>query len=326
MQHQLINFKRERRFGEKLNATFAFLSQHLKPLVKNILFVAGPFALVAGICFGLYQTYVMGAIGQYDSPKSAGYFLMIGLLMIGMMVTMLIAATLVIAIVQRMMREYVFRGSAKLSPAYLWSNIWDEFFSVLGSSFGISILMGIVFAIIIIPLVLMIQALNAPLIALVMVALLFFATLMIGSLLLLVFPIRNFERKNFFVALSRAVELNADKWFSTAALVLVVYIIQTVMMFSTAIPNYIIMMVRMLHAQSVDSLVVESGGIGLYEIVSALSGALYMLGMCFSSTLLFIAITFQYFSLRENKEASGLLERMQAFGVAPVVHEEEEQY
>lgn len=326
MQHQLINFKRERNFGDKLNATFAFLSQNIKPLLKNTLFVVGPFALVAGICFGLYQTYVMGAIGQYDAPKGASYFMMMGVLMLLMMATMLVAATLVVAIVQRMMREYVFKGSANLSPAYVWGNIWDEFFSVLGSSFGFFILMGIVVAIIITPMVLMIQALQSPALGLLMLLMLFCAGLLIGACLLLIFPIRNFERKNFFVALSRAIELNAGKWFSTAGLVFVVYIIQAVMMFSAAIPSYIIMAVRILHAQSVESLVVESGGIGLYEIASALSGALYMLAVCFSSSLLFIAITFQYFSLRENKEASGLLERMQAFGVAPVVHEEEEQY
>ena len=323
---QHINFKRERRLGDKLNATFAFVSQNIRPLVKNVLLVAGPFALVAGLCFGLYQTYVIGAIGNQNADASAGFYVMIAVVALLMIVTMMYSSTMVVAIVQRMMREYVEKGSANLCPAYFWANIWGEFFSVLGSTFGIAVLMCVLLAIIITPLVLLAQGLNAPALAVLMVFLAGLAVLLVGAAMMLIFPIRNFERKNFFEALGRALELNAGKWLSSAGLMLIVYILQSVIAGGAMIPLYAIMIVRMLHAQSAESLIVEEGGFGLYEILGALSGAFYVLVFTLASSLLFISITFQYFSLRENKEASGLLERMESFGVAQTVHEEEEQY
>ncbi|EMR02499.1 hypothetical protein [Cesiribacter andamanensis] len=323
---QHINFKRERRLGDKLNATFAFFSQNIKPLLTNTVLVVGPFALVAGVCFSLYQTYIMGALGEQEAPTGASHYFMLGLSVILMMITTLIASTLMVAVVQRMLREYVEKGSAQVPASQLWSSIWGEFFSVLGSSFGIVVLMCILMAVIITPLALLATALKAPALVLLIVLLVFFAVLLGGAALMLIYPIRSFERKNFFEALNRAMELNAGKWLSTAGLFFIVYCVQSVMMFAAAIPNYILMFMRMMHARDMESLEVDTGGVGVYDLIGALSGSLYVLGFTFASSLLFIGITFQYFSLRENKEASGLLERMQAFGVAEAVHEEQEQY
>lgn len=326
MTQQYINFKRARNFGDKLNATFAFISMNMGYLLKNVLFVAGPFALLAGVCFSVYQSYTVGMLGKQVPTTDISATMALGVAVILMMITMMIATTMVIAIVQRTLRHYVEQGTADLTPAYFWKNIWGEFFSVLGSAIGFVVLLSIMITLLIAPLFLMISSgVRAPAIIVLIVLIAFLALLLVGATLMLIYPIRNFERKNFFTAVGRSFVLNKGKWWSTAGLMFVTYIIQTAILFIFMIPMYGIMIVKMLHLQDAESVVVDSG-IGIYDILGAISGALYMLGFTVAGSLFFIAITFQYFNLREHKEASGLLERMQSFGVSQTVHEEEEQY
>src|SRR5690606_690599 len=50
----------ERNLGEKINITLAFVRQYIKPIVLSLLYIAGPWALLAGIAQGLFQLSVAG--------------------------------------------------------------------------------------------------------------------------------------------------------------------------------------------------------------------------------------------------------------------------
>lgn len=52
----------------------------------------------------------------------------------------------------------------------------------------------------------------------------------------------------------------------------------------------------------------------IIKIATAVSSALFMVGSYFVSSILLIGINFHYFSLAEEKDATGLLERIDSFG------------
>ncbi|HEY8401346.1 MAG TPA: hypothetical protein VIK89_08800, partial [Cytophagaceae bacterium] len=59
MNSEKIIFSQERRFGEKINATFKFLQQNFKKLTKCIIYIAGPFIIVQTILYTLMQYHLM---------------------------------------------------------------------------------------------------------------------------------------------------------------------------------------------------------------------------------------------------------------------------
>lgn len=332
MTQQYINFKRERQFGDKINASFAFISQNLKPIAKSALFIAGPFALVTTVAIQVYQMQNMGDMtgalsgtnpaGAAALFTSAAWWLYIG--MAYLMLFMMVALT--IAIAQRHLRAYVETGSAAIETGYLAKTIWRDFLSALGNSMGIAVLLFIASIVIIVPFSLLISALQAPLLAVVMVLALFVCMLMVGAALMLIYPIMNFEKTNFFDAIGRVFALNNGKWLSTAGLVFITFTIQTVIVVALSIPVYAITFFQLFHSGTLDDVLAQSTQFSWYTIFTALASVVYSVGVTLIGSIMLIAITFQYFNLRERREASGLLERMQSFGVAKQVHEEEEQF
>lgn len=332
MPEPYINFKRERSFGDKINATFAFISQNLKPIAKSALYIAGPFALVTTMVLQAYQmrnfgdfsttlsgNNPAGAAGMFTSAAWWSYLGITYLVLLGMI-------ALTIALAQRHIRAYVETGSAAIDISYLAKSIWRDFLSALGATIGIAVLMFIVMMIIVVPFSLLIAGLQAPFLAILMVLAMFVGLLMAGSALMLIYPILNFEKTNFFDALGRVFSLNGGKWLSTAGLVFITSIIQSVIIMALSIPVYAITFYKMLHGGSLEEVVAQSNQFSWYTIFTALASIVYSVGLTLIGSIMLIAVTLQYFNLRERREASGLLERMQSFGVTKTVHEEEEQY
>lgn len=331
MTQQYINFKRERSFGDKINATFAFLSQNLQPIAKSALFVAGPFALLTTLVLQVYQLQAVGELSQVLSPEgvSNGGMLQSGswwgyLAMMYTVLAFMVAMT--VALAQRHIRHYIDHGTAAIEPAVLWRTIWRDLLSVFGTSVGLAMLMfvgflgaGFMAGLLI--------ALRSPVVAVLAVIGLFVLILLVSSLLMLIYPIRNFERINFFEAIGRAISLNNGKWWSTAGLVLVTSIIQFVIMLALAIPMYAVTFFQYFHAENPQEFLFQASEFSLFTVFSALASIAYSVGFTLVGSIIFIAISFQYFNLRERREASGLLERLQSFGEAkPVAAEEEEHY
>ncbi|WP_017733213.1 V-type ATP synthase subunit I domain-containing protein [Nafulsella turpanensis] len=328
LHHRPINFKKERSFSQKLNATFEFLSQNFRPITKNILLIAGPFALLTGIFYGMYQGETFGAVlaGRNDpfgaeGPNTA--LLVTGV--IGMMVCSIIALTLIVAVTMRHLRQYIAEGHARISTGAVWAGIGREFFQVLGTS--IALLIGVLFAtgIIALPVILLSAAEPTPVLIGLMMLLMFIAILIIYPALTLLYPIRSMEGVGIFTAFSRLFKLISGKWLSTAGLVIIVGFIQSIMGIIFAVPMYIMMFMQVMHVADGEA-TAEAPGM-LYNILFSLASGVSMLGSFALYSILFIAITFQYYSLRERKEASGLLERMESFGVQKNdLHDEDEHY
>ena len=330
MTQQYINFKRERRFGDKINATFAFLSQNLRPIAKSALFVAGPFALLTSLVLQVYQLQAAGDLSQVFSPEGMrnGGMLNSGSWWgyLGITYTVLaFMVALTVALAQRHIRHYIEHGTAVIEPKVMWRSIWGDFLSVFGTSVGLAILMFLGFMLVGIMTGLMV-ALRSPAVAVLAVVAFFIITLLLSSLLMLIYPIRNFERINFFEAIGRAISLNSGKWWSTAGLVFVTGLIQFVIMLAMAMPMYAVTFFQYFHAENPQEILFQASEFSWFSVFSALTSIIYSVGFTLVGSIMFIAISFQYFSLRERREASGLLERLQTFGLSKPVREEEEEH
>ncbi|AHM60627.1 hypothetical protein D770_11850 [Flammeovirgaceae bacterium 311] len=332
MPEPYINFKRERSFGDKINATFAFLSQNLKPIAKSALYIAGPFALITTLVLQAYQIRnfgdFSGTLSGGDASGAAGMFTSAAWLSyLGISYLVIFAmVALTIALAQRHIKAYIETGNAAIEAGNLAKTIWRDFLSALSATMGIGVLMFITMMVIIVPFSLLIAGLQAPFLAVLMVLVMFVGMLVAGSAMMLIYPILNFEKTNFFDAIGRVIALNSGKWWSTAGLVFITSTIQFVIIMALSIPVYAITFYQMLHGGSLEDVLAQSNQFSWYTLFSALASIVYSVGLTLIGSIMLIAVTLQYFNLRERREASGLLERMQSFGVTQSVHEEEEQY
>ena len=64
------DFRQERPFGAKINATFEFIGVHFRPLGTALLYIVLPVTLVAGIAIGALQAGMFGAL--LDGATKAG--------------------------------------------------------------------------------------------------------------------------------------------------------------------------------------------------------------------------------------------------------------
>lgn len=328
LNHRPINFKKERNFSQKLNATFEFLSQNFKPIGKNVLLIAGPFALLTGIFYGIYQTYTFGAAmsastGAISEPLDN--YTMLGVGFLGMLLFSLIALTLVVAIVMRHIRQYIKEGHAHIPTGDLWKSIRRDFFPVLGTSLSLIFAAVISIGILMVPVFTLGIGNPNPLLIGFMVLIIFGVSLIVTPALMLLYPIRSMEGVGIFKAFGRMSTLISGKWLSTAGLVFVSSIIVSVMSVIFAIPMYIMLFLQIMHVTEGQAAGQTSGD--LYSILFSLASGISMLGTFGLYSLLFIAVTFQYFNLVERKEASGLLERLESFGEPQTEpHDEDEHY
>lgn len=332
MQQALLNpkkirFRKERSFSKKLDATFAFLSENIRPLGKNILLIAGPFALLAGICYGIYQSYTFGAAmgGVMANLDSSANIALLGAGVLGMIFFSLMATTMVIAITMQYVRQYINEGPVHHSTAYLWKNIWKEFFSVLGTSIVLFFSMLILLFILALPIGLVSAASPNPVIIGFIIFFVMIAFFLILPAFLLLYPIRSIEKVGVFTAFDRMFRLISGKWLSTSGLVIVTTLIQGVIAMVFAIPMYIFLFMQFMHSTEENGSFSSPGG-AIGEIILALTSAFSMVGSVALYSLVMIAVSFQYFNLVERKEATGLLERIDKFGEKNADPEDEEEH
>jgi hypothetical protein len=322
-----FRFRKERSFSEKLDATFAFLSENIRPLGKNILLIAGPFALLAGICYGIYQSYTFGAaMGRVmENLESSSNMALLGAGVLGMVFFSLMATTMVIAITMHYVRQYINDGPVHHSTAYLWKKIWKEFFSVLGTSIMLFLSMVVLIFILALPVGLVSAASPNPVILGIMMFFVMIAFFLILPAFLLLYPIRSIEKVGVFTAIDRMFRLISGKWLSTSGLVIVTTIIQGVIAMVFAIPMYIFLFLQFMH-QTEENVSLPSPGSAIGDIILALTSGFSMLGSFALYSLVMIAVSFQYFNLVERREATGLLERIDRFGEKKTDQEDEEEH
>ncbi|GGK87080.1 hypothetical protein ACD591_19725 [Rufibacter glacialis] len=282
MKDQLIELREERDLGQKLNATFAFLRQNYRPLARCILLYVVPFALLAGIFSGIYQSTQLaelsgnvryGSLGAYAfaSTINSGHY------WVSIFFT-LVSLVLLCITVYTYMLEYLAQGG-KVENVAIWERIKGNFIPLLYSAVGAAVICGVAALLLVLPGIY------------VMVPLSLFAVVMLA------------EEVNFLDALERCFHLVKGRWWASFGFLLITFMLQGIIGFAASLPALVVYVFRILHLPGGESdllLILASSFTTIVGLV------LYVIAIT--------AIGFLYFDLVERKDGLGLLEKVNQIG------------
>ncbi len=269
-----IILQKERDFGNVINASFSFLVQEFKTLFKVLLFYVAPFILVSAISSAMYQ------VSLFENTRSSLNFLakMFSPQYFVTLILSLISNVMFISAMYSYFRLYRDKGKGNFSV----EDVWDVMKTKIFTSLGVSIIVG--------------------LIVVVGIILLIVPGIYLGIVLSLIFPVLFFEEKDFSESFKRCFFLIKDAWWRTFGLLIIAYLMVAVAGFIFMLPQSILSITHTLH-----SLGGKSGDTHLTFIIVSTLGTL-------CATLLhsvtFSAISFQYFTLVEEKESPSLEDKI----------------
>jgi hypothetical protein len=292
MEKAPINFKQKRDFGEVINATFSFLGQEFKPLGKVILLYVLPVLIVAAILnvfVGIEQQKYLNSFKAVDTTLASNPFSMLGNVYkytFLILLIYLVALSALRCTIYGYIKTYVEKGKDQFTTEDVWKEVRRFILPVLGTSIVVGLITGIGTLFCLLP------------------------GVYLGISLCLIYTIMIFEGKGMGDAFSRSFGLTKQDWWVTLGIVFISYIIVYVISLILSIPGMIMgvtsVFTSIRHFDQTSKLNFSTTYYIINSITSLLSYVLI--------SIPFIAISFQYFSLVEQKERPSLQARIEQIG------------
>lgn len=274
---QPIELRRVRDFGQVINDSFTFLKENFKPLFKSLFIICG-FFLVLGTITTAFTFLKMSSMysGRFQNIQGGQYDYLISFFISA--VSLIAAQACIHLVTLCYISVYLQKGNVQPTFAEVWGYFKYYFFRVFGSSILIAIMFVVGFVLCIIP------------------------GIYVLPIFYLIIPIMVIENSSFSYAFNKAFRIIRENWWTTFGVIFVMGMIVGV---ANSFAQYPITII------SVSSRLVSLKGITTPLIIffSALRNIL-MLGYALPG----IAICLCYFSLAEQKDGLGLLERIEKFG------------
>lgn len=273
MKEQL-QLRQKRDFGQKINATFQFITGHFKPLATVILYIVLPLQLVMSVLTAYYT-------GNYFQDVSSGEYSGMDMFL-NDNYKMTLLTSMLTGFVHLLLGIVIFSYMKLLDKGYDTSPsaVWDEAKQHILKAFSLGILSY--FLLIIAFLALIIPG---------------FYVMVVFSLLL---PIIVFEDADMSYAFSESFKLIKNKWWSTFGLIIVMSLLVGVFVSVFSIPSTIL---TMFSVKSPDLKPV-------FIVLQTLTGLVTV----FAYAVLYVALAFQYFNLVERNYNTGLLTAIEQLG------------
>ena len=299
MNQQKIEFQRYRDFGQVISATFEFLRQNFGPLLKSIIFIAGPFILLAGIFGGLYQKNVFSFnMVKTVSDISVPFLLYILFIFLSM--------TFMIAILYEYIKIYLKRDEeSAIQIDEVWIAVRSKIIKYLLFSIGYFLIIFVAAMLVVIPLFFLFNVAANPFAIFLIFLIVLFPLIYFSVIISIAFTAAMLEDSGLFTSISRAFYLTNKRWWITFGLVFVLGLIQGFMGFIFQIPQYIAMMVIMFNTMD------GNQADGITEIIMIITSIIAAFSFVFYSVNL-VGVALHYFSLVEQKDAKGLLEKIES--------------
>lgn len=275
-----------------MNATVEFLRENIGRLFLNLLFIAGPVALVSSLLFNNIFSSFSDVFGIQDDDQAMDFLAVLGgnyflVILIG-----LLAGSMAISVTFTYLRLYT-EGVAKETAV---GDVFKLALKKVGGIIVLAILIGII----------------------IFFAFLFF--ILPGIFLLFVLPLcfvtYMFEDISAPAALGRTFQLLNGKWWSTFGLGVIGYILFYILQLVFSLPTMVIYFANIFTlAEEVSNNPEDPSAIfdmfsGGYMTVAF---AISMLGGYLSSSVWFIGYGFQYANLVERSEGRGLMNEIEGF-------------
>ncbi|WP_192822138.1 hypothetical protein [Rufibacter sp. LB8] len=282
MTHRPIEFREERDLGQKLNVTFAFIKQNYKVLLTSLLYLVVPFALLAGIFSGIYQsTQLAQAAGEVEYESMGAYSFASSILSVHywlqIFFTIVAYVMLSLTVYSFMVLYQDYDGPIEVRD--VWALAKGHIIPVLYSTIGVFIICVLGTLLLVVPGVYLYVAFS----------------------IFIVVMLR--EDVGFVEAMERCLYLVKGNWWSSFGFFLVLIIIQGVFGFVASAPAIVTYILRILHLPGGenDLLLVAAGTVS--TVVNLLLYIIWVTGL-----------GFQYYHLVEVKDGIGLLEQVENIG------------
>ena len=285
----MIELFQQRDFGNKINATFQYVTQNFRSLGMALLYIVGPVALVTSIATGIMQSNMfklMGDIANTDDQNPLAAFQLISqFLSPTFWIVVLFGVLSNVAVILTTYAHMKVYERTKGGPISV-NDVWAEVQPMIGRALIITILNSIIIG----------------------VGFMFFFIpgLYMAVVLSLSLAVTAFEGTDFGPTWSRCFQLIRDKWWSTFGLIFVVGLIVAIVGLIFAIPTAVIAFFT--GAKMVPDVPV---------VWLMLGNVVNIVGRTLLNVVLYTAIGFQYTNLVERQEGRGMLSAIDSIGTSP---------
>ncbi|NTE04881.1 hypothetical protein G6M26_11290 [Agrobacterium tumefaciens] len=278
---EALEFKKRRDFGQVINDTFTFMRQNFKPLIKTYFTFCGLFVL-ASMSTMLMQQYktvnVINTMGNGGSSTGLGLY---GIeYFLSIIFSLASYASMSVAILSYI-AIYVQKGNQTPTMEEVWGFFKYYFWRVFGSSILLLLMVLVGFMFCLVPGFYLFP----------------FVTMML--------PIMVIENASLSYAFSRSFQIIKENFWITFGTLIVIWIIVYACMSMIILPTTLFNMIGMF----------SSKGAHMSLTLTMISTVLQSLCQVFTIVPI-ITITLMYFSLIEQKENVGLMERISNFGTS----------
>ena len=291
MQPNKIELRQTRDFGEVISATFEFIRQNFRKLLTCVLYLGGPFALLGAVSSALYQSQTPLNMTNPTDIFSASWVVSLGVHLL----VVLTASVVVTATVCHFVLLYLTGEEFEVND--VWRLVKKDFWMLLFASVGYTLLCIPAFL------------------------LCFFPGIYVSVALLPIFVILLVERIGFRESISRSFRLVSGRWWPTFGILIVMGMVQGMITLVVVLPFLIAMGV--MGILSVQSGETPAGG--TFLLLYTITNSMQILVSVLCSSIVVVALAFQYFSLVEEKEGVGLRQRIGTLGTQPSAPEREEE-
>ncbi|WP_412466964.1 hypothetical protein [Pedobacter sp. KLB.chiD] len=277
-----IEFKKRRDFGQVINDTFTFMRQNFKPLIKIYFTFCGLFVLASMLTM-LMQQYKMvnmiNTIGNGRNNNGLGFSSLYGIeYFLSILFSLASYASMSVAILSYV-AIYVKKGNQTPTTEEVWGYFKHYFFRIFGSSILLIIMLIIAFVFCLVP------------------------GFWLFPYVAMMFPIMVIENGSFGYSFSRSFSIIKDNFWVTFGTLIVIWIIVYACMSMIILPTSLFNMIGMFTHKG------PHMSLTLTMITTVLQS------LCQVFTIIpIITISLAYFSLVEQKESTGLMERISNFG------------
>lgn len=279
-----LEFKKRRDFGQIINDTFAFIRQNFKPLLTTYAIFCGLFVLATLAAMLLQQYKMVNIINDGNVSRSYGRNPLGSTFGIEYFLTILFSVfsyTSMSVAIHSYIAIYIQKGNQAPTIDEVWGYFKHYFFRVFGSSIALLLLLAIGFIFCVFP---------------------FFWLFPFVSM---IFPIMIIENGSLAYSFNRSFQLIKNNFWVTFGTLIIVWIIVQACMTMVVLPTSLFNMVGMFsHKNPQMSLTLTM----ITTVLQALCQVFFIIPI--------ITITLAYFSLVEQKENLGLMERIEQFGTS----------
>ena len=281
-----IEFKQPRDFGQIINDTFTFVRQNFKPLIKTYVIFCGIFVLASMIAMLLQQyksVNVINSAGSVGATRSGifGSRNIFGAEYFLSIIFSLITSVSMSTAILSYIAIYVRKGNVIPTTDEVWTYFKYYFFRIFGSSIPLALMLIVGFVFCLIP-----GFYLLPFVA-------------------MVFPIIVIENGEFGYSFSRSFKIIKDNFWLTFGALVIIWIIVYACMSAVILPTSLFSMIGLFTHKSPH----------MSLILTMITTVLQSLCQVFA-IIPIVTVTLCYFSLVEQKENTGLMERIATFGEA----------